>query len=91
MPRGTQLSAVEQTKIELLRESGHTIRGIAVKLNRSKTTIQNYLLNPKSYGTAKRSGRKPKVSDRDKRLIKRLAATNNFSCREIKWKLGLNV
>lgn len=91
MPRGSHLSLVERTKIDLYRESGRTIRDIALTLNRSKTTIQNYVKNPTSYGTLKRCGRHPKVSDRDKRSIKRLAVTNNFSCGQIKAKLCLNI
>ncbi|TMW48876.1 hypothetical protein DOY81_006040, partial [Sarcophaga bullata] len=39
----------------------------------------------------KRSGRKRILADRDKRSIKRLAITNNFSCTQIKSELGLNV
>lgn len=91
MPRGCHLSLVERTKIDLLREYGETIRAIALKLNRSKSTIHKYLLDPKSYGTKKRSGRHPKVTERDKRSIKRLATTNNFSCGQIKAELSLSV
>lgn len=91
MPRRTQLSLEERAKIDAYRESGLSIREIARRVKRSKTTIQNYLADPKIYGSIKRSGRQPIVSERDKRSIKRLAVTNNFSCKQIKSEFNLNV
>lgn len=91
MPRGTKLSEIERAKIDVYRESGETIRSIAFKMNRSKTTVHNYLQDPSSYGSIKRKGAKPKLTSRDKRQIKRLALSNNLSCSQIKSKLCLNV
>ena len=69
----------------------NTIRGIALKLNRSKTTIQNYLRDPISYRTISRHGPIPVIIERDKRQIKRLAVSENISCGQIKSKMNQNV
>lgn len=91
MPRGTSLSVNERTKILNLRLKGETIRSIALKTNRNKCTINNFLKNPEEYGRTKRSGRPPKLTDREKRQIKRLAVNKKISPSQIRQKLTLPV
>lgn len=91
MPRGTHLSIEERTRIKSLRECGTTIREIARRMQRNKKTIFSFLKNPDSYGTSKRTGRKPLVCERTKRQIKRLAIDTHISPSKIKLQLSLPV
>lgn len=89
MPRGKELSSEERTKITTYRESGLSIRQIAQKVNRNKSTIVNFLKDPKKYGTNKRSGRPSTLSARGKREVWRLAVKRNLSAGQIKSEMSL--
>lgn len=77
MPRGTYLSENEKGQIDGMRRANPDISvyAIAKALDRSFTVVNNYLANPGEYGTKSgNAGRKPKLSDRDKRNVVRTAA-----------------
>lgn len=91
MPRGSELSDQERGKIEGMRVAGKKIGEIAAAINRHRNTVSNFLKDPESYKSSKRSGRIPTVNERTKRRIRHLAANDNMSCRQIKVELGLKV
>lgn len=85
MPRGTQLSPEEFASILA------SVRKIALKAKHNKNTIQNFLKNPDVYGKIKRTGPKPKIDERWKREIRRLAVNKNRRPKQIRSKISLNV
>ncbi len=72
MPRGTELSDFEKGQIRAFQEIGLSNRDIAARLSRSPTVVDNFIKKKDGYGKKKRSGRQPKLSDRDKRSIARV-------------------
>ena len=90
MPLGTKLSVFEKGKLIAYKNSGLTGREIALKLNRSKTVIYNFLKNPGNYGKRKHPGRPSSVSSRDKRRIISRACSKKQTSTEIKRELDLN-
>lgn len=75
MPRGPQLSPKTRGKIEALHSVGHSVRQIAVLIQRSKTAV-HHCLQRLSDGTSSyqnRPGRGKKTTKREDRLLKRLA------------------
>lgn len=91
MPRATTLSDIEQARVLAYKESGVAICEIAAKLNRHRNTISNFVKSPDSYATIKRTGAKPKVDERAKREIRRLATRKNMSAAQIKRELSLDI
>lgn len=91
MPRAPQLSQREQGKIDALHEKGLSNRQIAKKLKRSSTAIDNYVRAPHLYGIKKRTGRKPILSDREKRHIVKTASNRQVSSSQIVDELCLKV
>lgn len=91
MPRGKTLTSEEIAKIEVYKELGISNREIAKKLNRSRCLINNYIRKGKNYGTLKRPGRPPLVTQRQKREIKRVIHDENLSARNIKHQLDLQI
>lgn len=91
MPRGTSLSAQEQRFILGMHECSAKISEIADKLGRHRNCISIFSKNPGEYGTAPRSGRKPKIDERCKRMIRRLAVEDSMSSGQIRAHLGLQV
>jgi transposase len=91
MPLGTSLTSAEKKKIDNFRKKGLSIRYIADKINRSKTVVGNYVKDPQAYGIIRRSGRKKKLSSRQKRTIIRLASNKSISCSQIVSELNLPV
>jgi hypothetical protein len=49
MARGSSLSELEKGKILAYKDVGMSSRSIATKLNRSKTVVNNFLINPSAY------------------------------------------
>ena len=82
MPRGTELSDFEKGQIRAFQEIGLSNRDIATRLSRSPTVVDNFIKKKDSYGKKKRSGRRPKLTARDKRSIAR-AASN--STKGVRW------
>jgi len=91
MPKGLSLSESEKGQIKAYNEQGKSSRWIARKLGRSHDVINCYLKNPETYGTRKSTGRKSKLSDREKRQILRKASNSLISCDKIKCELDLQV
>src|SRR5579871_6089475 len=83
MSRGLQLTNSEKTKITNFHKKHNSYRQIASKIKRSYTVVRNYLRNPASYGTVKRSGRKTVVSPRDRRNILRKSSNARISGAQI--------
>lgn len=88
MGRGKHLSEFELGQINALKGEGYSERDIAMKINRSKTAVHNYLDNPEGYGKAPRSGRPKSLSERDSRHALRLLSNQVTSCSAVKRELG---
>lgn len=91
MPRGKRLSDVEKGKIEAFYEDGVGLREIGCRINRSLRVIQNFLNDKENYGKKKSTGRKSKLSERDKRKIINTASNSMVSCAQITKQYQLNV
>jgi transposase len=91
MPRGKTLSDVEKGQVLAFKECGYSNRSIAKQLNRFSDVINKFINLGDKYGTNKRSGRKPTLTDRDKRHIVRQASSKNVFATEIKTDLSLRV
>jgi hypothetical protein len=91
MPRGTQLSDYEKGVIDGLREQKMTYQFIGTFLNRSFSVVRNYLNNKENYGSNRRSGRRPLLSDRAKSRVIRYAKNTQFSRSKIANDLNLKV
>lgn len=74
-----------------LQFDGKTIREIAKIMNRSTTTIHKFLKNPHALENKSRLGRPPRVDERTKRQIKRLAVNKSLSSGQIKTQLSLDI
>ena len=84
MPRGKQLTAFECGQINAYHKENKSIRQISLLINKSKNVISNYLKDPENHGKKVRSGRPPKLTNRDKRKILRLASNKTISRQQIK-------
>ena len=92
MPRGTALSQDEITEINVYKKLKLSNRSIAKKIKRSLNVVNHYLRDPLKYNKIKRSGRKQKLNDSQKRAILRRASNKPpVSCFNIINELGLNV
>ena len=91
MPRGPQLSEVEQAQIQALHTAGVSNREIAKQLRRCPKTIYNFLRDPGSYAQKKRSGRPKKLSAQEERLIGRLVSNSSISTNEVRASLSTPV
>jgi len=91
MPRRSYLNQNEKLEITRLQGAGEAIRAISTILNRSKTSIFNYIKNPENYGGTLKRGPRPKISPRTKRQIIKEASNNMTSCAKIKQKLDLDM
>lgn len=91
MPRATRLTAEEQSRILELAGQGQSQRQISAALHRSRCVIQRFLQNPQGYGRHNAGGRPPKLSDRDRRAIRRLASREGSTAATIQTQLQLPV
>jgi transposase len=91
MPRGTELSDFEKGQIRAFKDLGLKNRAIAKRLARSPTVVDNFIKKNDGYGKKKRSGRRPKLSDRDKRSIVRAASNSTKGVRRIRDEFKPNV
>jgi transposase len=92
MPKGKELTDIEKGKIQALHGENISIRGIARRIGRSHKVVLNYLKNPNGYGSKKhKSGRKPKLTRRQKNQIIQCASNSTKSTEEIKKELDLDV
>ena len=63
MTRKSPLNENEEGRISANRLEGKSISFIARELSRFPTVVRNYLKNSESYGTRKRSGCPPKITN----------------------------
>ena len=89
MPKGERLTNSEQETILDLHKRKLSHRKIAKKVKRSKTVVTAFLQNPSNYGKKKRTGRKPIINEKTKRLILRSACNKTISCSQIVSELNL--
>lgn len=91
MPKGRSLTESEKGAIIALKAEGVSMRQISIRIGRSVNVVSQFLKDPERYGTIKRSGRKEKLSSRDKRRIVRLAAQSSKSLRRIAAESELDI
>ncbi|XP_055633986.1 uncharacterized protein LOC129774294 [Toxorhynchites rutilus septentrionalis] len=91
MPNGTILTEKERDKIDVLKEEGFSLREIARRIERSRDAVTNYIRLGAQYATKKRPGRRPRLTDRDKQHIKRLAVESKLSSAKIKAEMNITV
>ena len=91
MPRGTTLTEEEMGFIRALHEEKKSTRYITFKVKSSQSLVSRYLRSPETYNTKKRSGRKRKISDADRRRLIREVRTTQCSVRAAKRALELPV
>ena len=91
MPRRKALTEAEKKTIIKLRKKRLSYRKIAKKIKRSPAVVGKFCKSPSNYGLKKRTGRKKKVSPRDKRLIMRLSSNSAISGAKIASQLSNNV
>ncbi|GBN26583.1 hypothetical protein AVEN_189029-1 [Araneus ventricosus] len=83
MPKASQLSNEEVSKILHLKLLGKTVKETTKHLNRSKSMIYRVLTRKTQYEPKLRLGR-PRVTDiRSDRRIQRMASSQKMSIREI--------
>lgn len=91
MGRKKCLFSTEQAQIKAYNECGMPVKDIAARMNRGLTVIYSFLKLKDDYGKKKRPGRKPKLSARDVREVKRLASSASISPAQIQRSLNLPV
>ncbi|KDO28828.1 hypothetical protein SPRG_20031 [Saprolegnia parasitica CBS 223.65] len=84
MPRGTILTPSERESILALSHSGLSNRAIAKQLRRSPKVVNHFLKDPDAYNTAKRPGRKPKLSAEATRRLVAAASEGIFTARQLR-------
>ena len=63
MLRNSSLNENEKGQISGYKIEGKSMNFIARELSRSQTVVRNYLKDPESYGTRKRPGPPPKITN----------------------------
>uniref|UniRef100_K3WAF7 Tc3 transposase DNA binding domain-containing protein n=1 Tax=Globisporangium ultimum (strain ATCC 200006 / CBS 805.95 / DAOM BR144) TaxID=431595 RepID=K3WAF7_GLOUD len=91
MSKGNRLSGQEQGFILGKRDEGKPIGAITRELQRSPSTVHNFLKDPEHYGTRKRPGRPRKLTDRGVRQVKKAAKQRGMSAFRVKSALNLSV
>ena len=82
MLRKSHLNENEKGQISANKLEGKSISFITRELSRSPTVVRNYLKHPESYGTRKRSGRPPKITNVARRRLFREASKGQFSSKD---------
>ncbi len=91
MPRRTELSKFEKGQIRAFQEIGLNTRDIPTRLGPSPTVVDNFINKKDGYGKKKRSGRQPKLSDRDRRSIVRATSISVIGVRWVRNECRPNV
>ncbi|OXA54337.1 Transposable element Tc3 transposase [Folsomia candida] len=92
MPTGKPLSDYQLGQIDLLHEQGASQSRISQFLGCSQSAISNYLNSKTHQGLETTSYGRPKIlTPRDERQISKLAATGQYSIREIQRELPFTV
>lgn len=90
MGRGKQLTPEERAKIEVLQEEGYSCRGIAEKIGKSKTVVNNFLRNAETYDKNMKGRPAKAIFPRERRSILRYASNAPMSASKIKARAGVN-
>ena len=69
MPRGKELTEVEEAQILAFKDAGLSAGAISNKIKRHKSTVCRFLQDPDEYSRSKRAGRKPKMSEKSLRTL----------------------
>lgn len=91
MGRGPSLTEQEKGAILAYHDTGEHPASIATKINRSRHLVETFLKDPTKYGSAKRTGRKPSISPRQKRQLFHKASTTGESARNLNASLELPI
>lgn len=91
MPRGKQLSAEEQIKIKIYKETGLSNREIAKRINRSHKVINSFFKMGENYGNNSNKTGNPIISMRTNSRILALAVQENQTAAQIKQNLDLPI
>lgn len=77
------LTGYEKGQIDVWRKCGESCADIATRLGRGETTVRRFLKDPEVGTRSHNAGRKRCLTDRDERLVKKLAVDEKLSCGEI--------
>ena len=91
MPLVSMLTPMEIDQILAYRSQGFGCKKIAPQIHRSLAVIRNCLTNPDAYGRKKGSGRRKRLSSREKRNILRSASNSDMSLAQIRSGYQLQV
>ena len=91
MPRNSPLKENEKRQISAYQLEGKSISFIAKELSRSRTVVRNYLKDSESYGTKKRPGRPPKITNAARRRLFREASKGQSSSRDLQKSQNLPI
>ena len=91
MGKKAGLTEEERGQIVAFRKANYSIRKIAKELNRSRCVIKCFLDDPDSYGKKYLGGRPKKLSKQSQRWLIREASRGEYSCKQLKDKLDLDV
>ena len=91
MPRNSLLNENEKGQISAYKLEGKSISFIGRELSRSRTVARNYLKDPESYGTRKRLGRPPKITNAARRQLFREVSNGQPSSRDLQKSQNLPV
>ena len=87
------MTGVEIGRIIQAREDGYSLKNIADKIGRSKSTVQHFWERYQESGRVERkggAGRKRKTSEfEDKQIAKEVLADRSITAKQIKYNLGL--
>jgi len=83
MGRARPLSMEEWGKIKTFKECGLSNRKISRRLKRSSTVVDNFVKLGQNYNSKKSTGRPQILTDREKRVILRVASNSALSARGI--------
>ena len=91
MGRGKQLTDRQKGQVDVLLETGLSVRKVAKTLQVSRHAVSNYRNKVNIEETPERRGRKRKLSPRSVSLVERVASNSEISSRRIVSDLALSV
>ena len=83
MPARKRLTEFEKGQIVALSSQGFSCRAVAIRIERSKSVVNNFLRLKDSYGKKNSGGRPKKLSPREERRVLKLASTGKFSSTQL--------
>ena len=91
MPRNSPLNENEKGQISVNKLQGKSLSFIESELLRSLKVVRNYLKDPELYGTRKRPGCPPKITNAATRRFFREASKEQSSSRDLKKSSNLPI